>query len=281
MASKAASLPSWTLARDAASVRGMKSPNPSSRAHHGVRVAGMTGLDAALQVLDDQPRHAGRFIAIDAVEGGRRDAQRSQDVPIHPGLVRHVPSVAVDAVESLRPVLDEEAQRESLPADSARHDLCGERAFVRVPLPAEYRDTRVRGAIASKDRSKPGGEPLRPPEAGPRAVRAHPDPPSTSELLQPPLPTADKPRKWASTSSVIRPIPSGSRMKSEFHARSVLGRWAIISVVRPFIRRWSASRIVDSVWTSRELVGSSRIRIGASLMKSRANEMRFRRTPDC
>src|SRR5437879_12812777 len=53
----------------------------------------------------------------------------------------------------------------------------------------------------------------------------------------------------ASTSSVIRPFPSGSRIKIELHARSVLGRWAIISVVRPFIRRWSASRIVASVWT--------------------------------
>src|SRR5256712_9183715 len=185
MASKAASLPSWTLARDAASVRGMKSPNPSSRAHHGVRVAGMTGLDAALQVLDDQPRHAGRFIAIDAVEAGRRDAQRSQDVPIHPGLVRHVPSVAVDAVESLRPVFDEQSQRASGALDAAGHDLRGEGALVRIPLPSEYRDTRVRGAVASEDRSKPGGEPLRPREAGPRAVRSHPDPPSTSELLQP------------------------------------------------------------------------------------------------
>src|SRR2546428_13727174 len=103
MASKAASLPSWTLARDAASVRGMKSPNPSSRAHHGVRVAGMTGLDAALQVLDDQPRHAGRFIAIDAAEARRRDGQRSQEDPLHPGVSRHGPSWSEDAVASLRP----------------------------------------------------------------------------------------------------------------------------------------------------------------------------------
>src|SRR5438132_160272 len=151
---------------------------------------------------------------------------------------------------------------------------------MKSPNPSSRAHHGVRGAIASKDRSEPGGEPLRPREAGPRAVRSHPDPPSTSELLQPPLPTADKPRKWASTSSVIRPFPSGSRIKIELHARSVLGRWAIISVVRPFIRRWTASRIVASVWTSRLLVGSSRIRIGASLRNARASEMRCRSPPD-
>src|SRR5438128_1181446 len=271
---------SQALARDAASVRGMKSPNPSGRAHHGVRVAGVTALDAALQVLDDEPRDARSPVVKQAVESGRRRAERVQDVPIDTGLIRHVAPMAEDAVEPFRPVFDEQSQRASGALDAAGHDLRGEGALVRIPLPSEYRDTRVRGAVASEDRSKPGGEPLRPREAGPRAVRSHPDPPSTSELLQPPLPTADKPRKWVSTSSVIRLFPPGSRIKIKLHARSVLGRWAIISVVRPFISRWSASRIVASVWTSRELVGSSRMRIGASLRNARASEMRCRSPPD-
>ena len=60
----------------------------------------------------------------------------------------------------------------------------------------------------------------------------------------------------------------------------MLGRWAIINVVRPFISRWSASKIVASVWTSRELVGSSRMRIGAFLRNARASEMRCRSPPD-
>ena len=64
------------------------------------------------------------------------------------------------------------------------------------------------------------------------------------------------------------------------HARSVLGRWAIISVVRPFISRWSAAKIVASVWTSSELVGSSRMRTGASFRNARASEMRCRSPPD-
>src|SRR5437667_98918 len=82
------------------------------------------------------------------------------------------------------------------------------------------------------------------------------------------------------TSSVIRLFPPGSRTRIELHARSVLGRWAIISVVRPFISRWSAAKIVASVWTSSELVGSSRMRTGASFRNARASEMRCRSPPD-
>ena len=53
-----------------------------------------------------------------------------------------------------------------------------------------------------------------------------------------------------------------------------------MNVVRPSISRSSASRITDSVFESIEEVGSSRIRIGASLRNARAIEIRCRSPPD-
>ena len=64
--------------------------------------------------------------------------------------------MAVDPVELFRPVLDEQAQRGSVPAHAAGHDLRGERALVRVPLTAEDGDAPVRRTIGSKDRREPG-----------------------------------------------------------------------------------------------------------------------------
>src|SRR5438094_6160572 len=69
--------------------------------------------------------------------------------------------------------------------------------------------------------------------------------------------------------STTRPSSSCS-LKSQ--KSSVVSRWAIISVVRPPIKRLIASMIAASVAMSTELVGSSRIRIGASFRKARARE---------
>src|SRR5262245_29827136 len=72
--------------------------------------------------------------------------------------------------------------------------------------------------------------------------------------------------------------PSTSRRVS--HESSVLNRCAIRNDVRPTISRSIASMIVASVRRSTELVGSSRIRIGASLRNARASETRWRSPPE-
>src|SRR3989475_6257720 len=51
-------------------VRGMKPPDPSRRPHRRIRVAGVAALDAALQVVDDQPRKPGGSRAVDGRGGG-------------------------------------------------------------------------------------------------------------------------------------------------------------------------------------------------------------------
>ena len=53
-----------------------------------------------------------------------------------------------------------------------------------------------------------------------------------------------------------------------------------MNVVRPTIRRSSASRMTASVFESIDDVGSSRIRIGASLRNARATQMRWRSPPE-
>src|SRR5439155_9387319 len=58
------------------------------------------------------------------------------------------------------------------------------------------------------------------------------------------------------------------------HIASVLVRWVIRNAVRPRIRRSMASRIAASVFASTALVGSSRIRNGASLRNARASATR-------
>src|SRR2546426_6547659 len=85
-------------ARVPPAVRGMKSPDPSRRTHHRVRVAGVAALDAAFHVLDDQPWNSRNCVAVYTGEGGGRRAERAPDVPIDTGLVPHVTSVAIDAV---------------------------------------------------------------------------------------------------------------------------------------------------------------------------------------
>src|SRR3989442_13196697 len=116
----------------------MKPPDPSRRPDRRIRVAGVAALDAALQVLDDQPWNASGSVAIDTVESGGRRAQRLQDVLIDAGLVPHVNSVALDALERPRPVFDEDAQRGSVPAAVAAHDLRRGGALGRVRLTTEY-----------------------------------------------------------------------------------------------------------------------------------------------
>ena len=71
--------------------------------------------------------------------------------------------------------------------------------------------------------------------------------------------------------TVGRPSSIVSRIS---HPESVLKRWAIMNVVRPCMRRSIASIITASVLTSTELVGSSRMRIGASFKKARASAIR-------
>jgi hypothetical protein len=56
-------------------------------------------------------------------------------------------------------------------------------------------------------------------------------------------------------------------------------QWAIMKVVRSCISRVIASMITASVLVSTELVGSSRMRIGASLRNARASDMRWRSPP--
>ena len=53
-----------------------------------------------------------------------------------------------------------------------------------------------------------------------------------------------------------------------------------MTVVRPCISRSIASMIAASVVISTELVGSSRMRMGASFRKARASEMRWRSPPE-
>jgi hypothetical protein len=60
----------------------------------------------------------------------------------------------------------------------------------------------------------------------------------------------------------------------------VVKRCAMISVVRPAISRSSASSTSPSVSTSSALVGSSRIRIGASFSSARAMATRCRSPPE-
>ena len=54
----------------------------------------------------------------------------------------------------------------------------------------------------------------------------------------------------------------------------------MMKLVRPVIRRSSDSTMAASVPASTALVGSSRIRIGASFRNARAREIRWRSPPD-
>jgi hypothetical protein len=68
--------------------------------------------------------------------------------------------------------------------------------------------------------------------------------------------------------------PFSSRRRRSHFSR-VLWRWAIMNVVRPRIKISMACMIAASVPTSTALVGSSRIRMGASFRKARASDMRW------
>src|SRR3989454_2975909 len=207
-------------------VRGMKPPDPSRRPHRRIRVAGVAARDAAFQVLDDQPRNSSGSVAIDTVESGGRHAQRSQDVPIDAGLVPHVTSVAIDALERPRPVFDEDAQRGSVPADMAGHDLRRGGALVRVRLTTEYGDALVGSAVRAKDGREPGCKSSLIRELGTRPIWLQSAPPSTRARLQSAGPAAVRLPRLDSTSSVIRLIPPGSSMRIELHVRGVLCRAA-------------------------------------------------------
>ena len=59
----------------------------------------------------------------------------------------------------------------------------------------------------------------------------------------------------------------------------VLGRWAMMKVVRPRMTSCSAARILNSVSTSTLLVASSRMRMRGSMTSARAMAMRWRWPP--
>src|SRR6266545_3029189 len=73
--------------------------------------------------------------------------------------------------------------------------------------------------------------------------------------------------------------PPSSWMRTS-QGSSVLSRWLIRMVVRSRMSRSSASMIMASVLGSTELVGSSRMRMGASFRKARARARRWRSPPD-
>src|SRR5262249_14396627 len=77
--------------------------------------------------------------------------------------------------------------------------------------------------------------------------------------------------------AATRPSPTSSHASQ---TRRVERPWAIMIVVRPAIRRSIESMIWASARTSTELVGSSRIRIGASFRNARASAMRWRSPPE-
>ena len=79
------------------------------------------------------------------------------------------------------------------------------------------------------------------------------------------------------------PAPPARRdpaSRSDRRDESVERRCAIMKVVRPIISSSSASRMMASVFESIDDVGSSRMRIGASLRNARATQMRWRSPPD-
>src|SRR5207247_1915832 len=172
--------------------------------------AGVAALEAGFHVLDDQPWNSRNSVVVHTVEGGGRRAERSQDVPINTGLVPHVTSVAIDAVERPRPVFDEDAQRGSTPPYTARHDLRREGALVRVRLTPEYRDALVSGAVLAKDGCEAGCESSLIREPGTRPVCLQSAPPSTSVRFQSAGPTAVKLCRLVFTASGKRLIRPGA-----------------------------------------------------------------------
>src|SRR5205085_1175130 len=86
-------------------------------------------------------------------------------------------------------------------------------------------------------------------------------------------PDAGNPAAAAAPMPTRRP-PSIWMIRSQW--RIVLGRCAMMKLVRPPISRSTDSMIAASVRASTALVGSSRIRIGASLRNARASAMRWR-----
>src|SRR5579871_6172208 len=73
-----------------------------------------------------------------------------------------------------------------------------------------------------------------------------------------------------SAGSTGRNSPATSSSRTS-HRSNVERRCAIMNVVRPSIKRLTASIITASIRVSTELVGSSKMRIGASLKNARAS----------
>src|SRR5256712_13855868 len=78
-------------------VRRVEPPDPSRRAYDRIRVVGAAGLNAAFQVLDDEPRDARRLVSVDAVLIGRRRVQGFHDVPKDAGLLGNGPPTDITA----------------------------------------------------------------------------------------------------------------------------------------------------------------------------------------
>ena len=82
------------------------------------------------------------------------------------------------------------------------------------------------------------------------------------------------------TSDRIKATWPCSMPRSRSQCFKVDKRWAMIKTVRPMLRRSITSIISLSVFISMELVGSSRMRMGAFFRKARASAIRWRCPPD-
>src|SRR5436309_14930177 len=98
----------------------MKLSNPYRCADHRLRVTRPVS-PAPFKILDHKPWNACYLVSIRAVEGGRRDPQRLEDVTIDFGLVGNIPPVMVDAVKLLSPVLDKDASSAASAIKTSRH----------------------------------------------------------------------------------------------------------------------------------------------------------------
>src|SRR2546428_9089979 len=91
-------------------VRRVEPPDPSRRAYDRVRGVGAAGLNAAFQVLDDEPPDAPRLVSGDAVAGRARRLQGGQPVPIDARLRGKTPPHVLHATAPAQSAIDEHAQ---------------------------------------------------------------------------------------------------------------------------------------------------------------------------
>src|SRR5205809_7836546 len=96
------------------------------------------------------------------------------------------------------PLLGEEAQRATSPADTARDDFRRERALVAVPLSREDGHA-FRRAIEPKGRREPGRKSIQAREARVPPIRLQRSPPSASPAPGPSTPTAAMRRRLEPT----------------------------------------------------------------------------------